>query len=357
MRPLYASSSRFALITIALAAVLCISGTAFAQRYLQTNLVSDIPGMAVVTDPNLVNPWGISFSPTGPFWVSDNGTGVSTLYLSDGTPISLIVTVPPPTGGTPPSAPTGQVFNGTKDFMISGNGASGPAFFIFATEDGTISGWNPSVDPTNAVLVVDNSALEAVYKGLASAQTSKGSFLYAANFRGGVVEQYDTNFQLVKTFTDTEVPPRYAPFGIRNINNKLYVTFAEQDEDKKDDVPGPGHGFVDIFDTNGNKLQRLISRGQLNSPWGLALAPSNFGKFSGDLLVGNFGNGHINAYDSKTGKALGALLDSKGNVLSIDGLWALTFGNGGSAGKTNELFFSAGINGEADGLFGKLNTQ
>jgi uncharacterized protein (TIGR03118 family) len=340
---------------VLIALALCVSATAFGQRYTQTNLVSDIPNLAAVTDANLVNAWGISYSPTGPFWVSDNGTGVSTLYLGDGTPVNLVVTIPSPSGGTPPSAPTGQVFNGSNDFQVKHEGLSAPALFIFATEDGTISGWNPSLDPTNAVLAVDNSEKMAVYKGLASASTTKGSFLYATNFRAGVVEQYNSKFQLVRTFKDSDVPPRYAPFGISNIGGKLYVTFAEQDADKKDDVKGPGHGFVDVFDTNGNKLQRLVSRGTLNSPWGLVLSPSNFGKFSGDLLVGNFGDGRINVFDLKTGNFLGQLLNANRNAIVIDGLWALIFGNGGMAGATNELFFSAGPNGEADGLFGKLN--
>jgi len=338
----------------AVAIALCLSGMTFAQRYAQTNLVSNVPNKAAFTDPNLVNAWGISYSPTGPFWVSDAETGVSTLYMGDGTPVSLVVTIPPPKGGSSPAAPTGQVFNGTGDFVVSKDRLSGPAFFIFATEDGTISGWNPSVDPTNAVLAVDNSVSQAVYKGLASAQTTKGSFLYATNFRGRAVEQYNAKFQLVRSFTDNQLPPRYAPFGIRNINGKLYVTFAEQDEDKVDDVPGPGHGFVDVFDTDGNLLQRLISRGKLNSPWGIALAPSDFGKASNALLIGNFGNGKINAFDLNTGTLLGSLRDANNKVLSIDGLWGLTFGNGGLAGATNELFFSAGPNGETEGLFGKL---
>jgi uncharacterized protein (TIGR03118 family) len=339
---------------VLMAAVLCVSATSFGQRYTQTNLVSDIPNVAAVTDTNLVNAWGISYSPTGPFWVSDNGTGLSTLYLGDGTPVNLVVTIPPPLGGAPPSTPTGQVFNGTNDFVVKNGDLSAPALFIFATEDGTISGWNPSLDATHALLAVDNSAKTAVYKGLASASTTKGSFLYATNFHSGFVEQYDAKFHLVRTFRDSDVPARYAPFGISNIGGKLYVTFAEQDEDKEDDVKGPGHGFVDVFDTNGNKLQRLISRGVLNSPWGLALSPSNFGKFSGDLLVGNFGDGRINAFDLKTGTLLGQLLDANRKAITIDGLWGLIFGNGGSAGATNELFFSAGPDDESHGLFGKL---
>ena len=335
-----------------------------SRRYKQVNLVSDIEGLAAVTDPNLVNPWGVAFSSTSPFWVSDNGTGVSTLYNGEGTPIPLIVTIPPPSGSTDTSTPTGTVFNGPAGFVVSKDGTSAPAFFIFDTEDGTISGWSPTVDLHNAVLVVDNSqpggvdgsTEGAVYKGLAIAQTGNGSFIYANNFRDGIVEMYDANFNFVGSFTDPDLPPRYAPFGIRNIDGQLYVTFAEQNEEKKDDVAGRGHGFVDVFDTSGHLLRRFVSRGRLNSPWGLALAPANFGKFSGALLIGNFGDGRINAYDPVSGRFLGNLRNQHGQALSIDGLWTITFGNGGFAGSPNELFFTAGINDEADGLFGKLQS-
>jgi len=335
-----------------------------SRRYKQVNLVSDIEGLAAVTDPNLVNPWGVAFSSTSPFWVSDNGTGVSTLYNGEGTPIPLIVTIPPPSGSTDTSTPTGTVFNGPAGFVVSKDGTSAPAFFIFDTEDGTISGWSPTVDLHNAVLVVDNSqpggvdgsTEGAVYKGLAIAQTGNGSFIYANNFRDGIVEMYDADFHFVGSFTDPDLPPRYAPFGIRNIDGQLYVTFAEQGEGKKDDVAGRGHGFVDVFDTSGHLLRRFVSRGRLNSPWGLALAPANFGKFSGALLIGNFGDGRINAYDPVSGRFLGNLRNQHGQALSIDGLWTITFGNGGFAGSANELFFTAGINDEADGLFGQLQS-
>jgi uncharacterized protein (TIGR03118 family) len=343
-----------ALIASSLAVVLGASSTGFAQRYSQTNLVSDTPGVAAVTDPNLVNPWGISFSSTSPFWIADNGTGLSTLYMGDGSIVPLVVTIPPPDGGTDPSKPTGTVFNGTTNFVVSANGVSAPSAFLFATEDGTISGWSPTVDRTHAILAVDNHALGSIYKGLASADTPQGSFLYATNFHDGSVEMYDTNFQLVRAFTDVDLPPGFAPFGIRTIRGKLYVTFAKQDADKEDDAAGPGRGFVDVFDIRGNKLSRLISHGALNSPWGLALAPANFGKFSNALLVGNFGNGRINAYDRTSGAFLGVLLDSKGKPVWIDGLWGLAFGNGKGAGPRNALFFTAGPDQEAHGLFGEL---
>jgi len=334
----------------------CLTGSAFAQKYVQINLVSDIPGTAVVTDKNLVNAWGIANGPTSPFWINDNGTGLSTLYAKDGTPISQLrsVRVPPPHGSPGPSTPTGIVFNGTSDFTISGNGVTVPSVFIFATEDGTISGWNPQVALRRAELAVDNSGIGAIYKGLAFAHTSTGNFIYAANFFDGSIEMYDSNFQLVKTFTDITLPPGYAPFGIQRIGSFLYVTFAKQDADKKDDAPGSGHGFVDIFNFQGHMVKRFASGGVLNSPWGLAKAPANFGKFSGDILVGNFGNGHINAFDPVTGAFVGALRGVNNQIISIDGLWALTFGNGGSTGPRNAVFFTAGPEDESHGLFGVL---
>ncbi len=351
--------------------ILCVSGAAFAQRYVQMNLVSDVPGAAAVTDPNLVNPWGVSFSPTSPFWVSDNGTGLATLYNGAGTPISLVVQVPPPAGGMPPSAPTGQVFNGTTDFVVNAHGVSKAALFIFATEDGTISGWNPGVDTTHAILAVDNSGMGAVYKGLAMGSTPAGNFLYATNFRAGVVEMYDAKFQWVKNFTDWDLPPHYAPFGIANIGGMLYVTFAKQDKAKHDDAAGPHRGFVDVFDTNGNKVKRLVSRGPLNSPWGVALAPAAFGEFSNSLLVGNFGDGHISAFNPTNGHFRGQLLrqemdehsrkwfphrfrHDRDDVLAIDGLWTIVFGNGTATAPTNVLYFTAGPDGESHGLFGTV---
>jgi uncharacterized protein (TIGR03118 family) len=340
--------------------------------YRQTNLVSDIPGKARVTDPNLVNPWGLSHGPATPWWVSDNGKGVSTLYKGDGTPFPvgspLVVTIPPPAGspaGTT-SAPTGNVFNGTSDFVVTENNVSRPSLFIFATEDGTISGWNLTVDKTNAIREVDNSASGAVYKGLALGHNASGNFLYATNFHAGTIDVFDAHFasaKLAGSFIDPKLPPCsndktkacFAPFGIQNINGKIYVTYALQKlPDKHDDQAGPGNGFVDVFDTSGHLLQRLISHGELNSPWGLALAPQGFGRFGKDLLVGNFGDGHINAYKPGTGAFRGQLKDQKGNPITINGLWALGFGNGALAGPTDTLFFTAGINDEADGLFGLI---
>jgi len=347
---------------------LALCGIASAQKYVQTNLVSDIPGLAATTDPNCTNPpskqgcalinaWGIAFGPQTPVWIADNGTGLSTLYTGAGGVVPLIVTVPPPMGMTGHSAPTGIVFNGNAGFTVSSGGASGSSLFIFDTEDGTISGWSPGVDLHNAIRMIDNSGTGAVYEGLAIGTTGNGSFIYANNFNSGWVEMYDSNFQWVKNFTDTNLPPGYAPFGIRNINGKLYVTFALQNAAKHDDVSGPGHGFLDVFDLDGNKLKRLISHGELNSPWGLALAPANFVKISGDLLVGNFGNSHVNAFRISDGAAQGHMLRPNGGTLAIDGLWGLAFGTGGPSGPVNTLLFTAGPNDESDGLFGTLQAK
>ena len=320
----------------------------------QTNLVSDGAVPALHVDPNLVNPWGIASSPTGPFWVSDNKTGVSTLYNGAGNILPLVVTIPPPPGspsGTLAS-PTGIVFNGTPDFGVTG----GPSHFLFDTEDGTISGWNSGV---TAELQVDNSASGAVYKGLATGANGGSNFLYAANFHSGMVEVYNASFVQTGAFTDPNVPAGYAPFGIQNIGGSLYVTFAQQDGSAHDDVAGPGHGYVDVFSTAGVLQRRLISGGALNSPWGLALAPSNFGSFSNDLLVGNFGDGTINAFDPATGALIGPLVDGANRPIVNEGLWGLAFGNGANAGPSNTLFFTAGVPGvdgavESHGLFGSL---
>jgi uncharacterized protein (TIGR03118 family) len=325
-------------------ALFSVSGHA---GYLQTNLVSNVSGQAAFTDPDLINPWGMAYSATSPFWVSDNGTGVSTLYDGSGSKQALTVTIPSPGGSGGAARPTGQVFNG-------GAGFHGDRF-LFATEDGTIAGWRGALG-TSAELVVDNSGAGANYKGLAIGSNGAGSFLYAANFHAGTIDVYDSVFApaLSGMFTDPNLPSGYAPFNIQNLGGSLYVTYALQDPNTGDDVAGPGHGYVDVFDTSGNLLRRLISGGVLDSPWGVALAPADFGEFSNELLVGNFGDGLINAFDPLTGALLGTLKDGKGNTISIDGLWALGVGNGAAAGATSELFFTAGPNGETDGLFGKL---
>ncbi len=341
---------------LALAALgLCSKGYSGPFDFVQTNLVSDIPGEANLTDPNLVNPWGIAASPTSPFWISDNGTGVSTLYTGTGTKVPLTVTVPAPLGGGPVSAPTGAVFNGTTDFNV---GTNAPANFIFDTEDGTISGWHGG---SSAVLEVDNSSSGAVYKGLAIGNNGTGNFLYASNFNANRVEMYNSSFTLTNSFTDPSVPTGYAPFDVQELNGDLYVTFALQDAAKHDDVAGAGHGFVDEFDLNGNLVRRLVSGGDLDSPWGLAIAPTGFGNLGGDLLVGNFGDGTIDAYNATDGDFIETLDGTNGSPLVIQGLWGLRFGNGGSGGDPDTLYFTAGIPGtgmiEDHGLFGSLTAR
>jgi uncharacterized protein (TIGR03118 family) len=314
---------------------------------VQTNLVADTAGVAAVTDPNLVNPWGMSDSPTGAFWVSDNGTGLSTLYNTSGAIQSLVVQIPAAGGGT--NGPVdGQVFNATTDFVIPG---STKASFIFANEDGVISAWNGG---GNAIAVVDRSASGTVYKGLAMGVNGGANFLYATNFNGNGVDVFDATFTYVKSFTDPNIPNGFAPFGIANINGLLYVSFAMQDAAKHDDVAGPGLGYIDVFNPDGSMVKRLVSQGALNSPWAMVLAPAGFGNLGGDLIVGNFGDGHINVYGATSGAVLGPMKNSTGQPLAIDGLWGLIFGNGGQGGAAGTLYFSAGPAHESHGLFGSL---
>jgi len=384
------SSTRSA--TVATGLLLIASHAALAapppsgNSYVQTNLVSDLAGVAAATDPHLINPWGISASATSPMWIADNGTGLSTLYTGAGATIPLVVTIPPPAGGTGPSAPTGTVFNTTTLFLVGGN----PAKFLFSTEDGTIAGW---ASGTTAVLEVDNSSSGAVYKGLALGADADGPLLYATNFHAGTVDVFDVTFAPVSLpggFFDWFLPKGYAPFGIMTTpDNHVIVTYALQDAAMHDDVAGYGHGYVDEFDADGNFVRRLISGGELDSPWGLAMAPSGFGQFSGALLVGNFGDGRINAYrlhnnfGGDTGDAsddgfgffgggffgpgasfLGTLRDANGHPITNLGLWALHFGSGSTnGGAATSLYFTAGIPGsvgtldvlENHGLFGVIN--
>jgi uncharacterized protein (TIGR03118 family) len=337
--------------------------------FSQTNLVSDGAVPAQVTDPNLVNSWGLVHSSQSPWWINDNGKGLSTLYRANATPppsfniVPLVVTIPPPAGspaGTT-AAPTGIVFNGTSDFVVSQGGKSGASAFIFATEDGTISGWNPTVNLTNAVLAVDNSGSDAVYKGLANGSSGGANYIYATDFHNGKVDVFDGTFTphtfSSDQFTDRNIPLGYAPFGIQNIDGMIFVTYAKQKPDKHDDLAGPGHGFVDVFSTSGDLLQRVATFGPLNSPWGLVVAPSSFGSFAGDLLVGNFGDGRISAYRMDIpGRFIlkGQLKDTLGRPITIDGLWGLSVGNDAGAGSSQTVFFTAGPNGEQNGLFGSL---
>jgi len=335
------SSGSAAVVAAVIAAGIWIASPCQAQNnYIQHNLVSNISGLADHTDPNLVNPWGIASSAASPFWVSDNGTNVSTLYNSSGIPQPLVVAVPP-------GSPTGVVFNGSA-------GTFNGDVFLFATEQGRISGWRGALGTTAEVLsIIPN----AVLKGIATATVGGNAYIYAADFANGKIAVLPNTGapSLTASFTDPNLPAGYAPFNIQNVNGSLLVTYAQQDAAKHDDVAGAGHGFVDRFDLNGNFLQRLISMGSLNSPWGLAIAPASFGAFSNDLLVGNFGDGRINAFDAASGAFLGTLDDSSSNPITIEGLWGLRVGNGGNGGDSNTLYFTAGIDLEQNGLFGSVS--
>lgn len=393
-------------LTIVALFVLSFLGAISAQNgFVETDLVAnkspltDANGIVhtpVVPDPNLVNPWGIGESGGSPFWISDNNAGVATLYSATATVpvarLALVVSIPTP--GDPlgkSGTPTGLVFNidggPTGGFKVSGVDATGKpatasAVFLFSTEDGTILGWNPGVNPvgfdpvrdqarkgTFAIIAVDNSTNPdavngAVYKGLAIAKDSAGrTLLYATNFRSGAVEVYDDTFSTPKNpplpsgaFADPKLKSGYAPFNVAALNGKLFVTYAVQDETKHDDLAGQSHGIVDTFNLDGSGQERFAQHGQLNSPWGVAVAPASFGRFAGDILIGNFGNGHINVY-SPDGEFVDKLRNSNGQAIVIDGLWTLKVGNNGNGGDANKVYFTAGPNGESDGLFGSLSAQ
>ncbi len=332
------------------------SDQARVGRYTVTDLMSDGVVPAAHVDADLFNPWGLVFNPEGPAWMVDNHSGVITIDNGNGVKLPLVVTIPSPSGAT--SAPTGIVFNGSTDFAVSEGDKSGPSRFLFATEDGTIAAWAPDVDPTNAIIRVDKSASGAVFKGLALAGNGSGHFLYATDFHNGRIDVFDAGFNDAKlpgTFADSKIPAGYAPFGIANVGGDLYVTFAKQDKDKLDDVAGEGFGFVDEFDANGNLVRRVATRGQLDAPWGIALAPGDFGRFSNDLLVGNFGDGRINAYDPSSGEFRGQLRASDSKPLVIQGLWGLAFGNGVLDQPTGALFFTAGPDDESHGVYGRID--
>ena len=354
---------RLAAAAAVLAAALVVAaplGAAGSNSYTVKVLASDVPTPGATLDSDLVNGWGLVAGPTTPWWVSDNGTDKSTLYTGTGTKIPLTVSVD---GG-----PTGVVFNGTSSFVVSAQHASGPARFIFATEDGTIRGWNPGVPPpppptttsTQTEVAVDSSPAGAIYKGLAIAQTPHGPRLYAADFHNARIDVFDGSWAPVSApgaFVDGSLPAHYAPFNVQTIGDRIFVAYAKQDANAEDEVAGPGLGFVDMYDVFGNLLGRVASRGSLNAPWGLAWAPDTFGAFGGDLLVGNFGDGRINAY-APTGNGhfafQGQLQDGHGNPITIDGLWALQFGNDAAAGPKGTLFFTAGPDDETHGQFGSI---
>jgi uncharacterized protein (TIGR03118 family) len=357
-------SLNFATSALVLAvSLLLLAGSSLGQHYTRTDLTADIAATSPTApnlDPNLVNAWGLSRSSGSPFWVADNGTGLSTLYNGAGVRQALVVKIPT-LDGTGTSAPTGTIFNYSTGFLVGGTGTA--AIFLFCTEDGTIAAWNPNVDRNNAVLKVKRGG-KAVYKGCALAQTSDGIFLYATNFMTGRVDIFDSTFAFVRSrnfdFNDDDDGHNnngqgFAPFGIQNVGGNLVVTFAKKTPGSKDEQHGPGLGAVGIFDGNGRLLSRLQRGDFLNAPWGITMAPGDFGQFNHRLLIGNFGDGTVNAFNAVSGKFQGKLLAAGGTPLTVDGLWALSFGGNGAAnGSATELYFTAGPNEERDGLFGKI---
>jgi len=327
-------------------AVVLVLASSAAGQYQATQLVSNLPNIAPIQDTKLVNAWGIARSATGPFWVSDQGTAFSTLYDGSGNPQALQVAIP--TVSTGFSGPSGIVFNGSPDFRVTKNGLTGAALFIFATVDGTISGWSPSVDLNNAIIAYDNSRSGAVYTGLAIS-TDGTNLIFAADNANNRVDVYNGSFKLIDTFTDSTIPTGFTAYGIQQINNQIYVTFAS--------VGDVANGFIDVFTESGAFVKRFAQGSPLNQPWGMALAPRNFGPFSTTLLVSNnLPNGTINAFNITTGKFLGTLKDASGKNIHIDQLWGLEFGGGSSSnGAVNQLFYTAGPSNYANGAFGVIN--
>lgn len=324
------------------------------NAYTVRSLVSDgtIPG--TTNDPLLVNPWGVAFNPTGFVWVADNATGASTLYDGNGVKNALEVAIPN-------GKPTGITFNTTQDFKVTNGTATGVAAFIFVTENGIVAGWSPGVDHTHALIGADSSEQGAIYKGVTLGASAAGNRLYAADFHNARIDVFDAAFGPVTlpagAFTDPELPAGFAPFNVMNFGGELFVTYAKQDDEAEDDVHGQGLGIVDVYDTSGHLSRRLVTRGQLNAPWGMALAPADFGRFSGMLLVGNFGDGTINAYDPQSGEYRGTLRAADHRPLVIDGLWGLAFGNGILHQPVNTLFFAAGPDDEAHGVYGRIDVD
>jgi uncharacterized protein (TIGR03118 family) len=344
-------------LAAALLTLACMPASAWGDRdrdgeYQQTNLVSDLPGVALLQDTNLVNAWGMSFSATSPFWISDNGSGLSTLYaVTYNTNGTVKVVKQGLQVGIPGEGnPTGQLFNSTGGFHGD--------IFIFAGEDGTISGWRGALGTTAELLV---TRANAVYKGITLITMAKGPMLLAANFREGTLDAYGTNLTLLAQYADPKAPKEYAPFNVQLLGEMVFVTFAKQDAAKHDDAAGPGRGLIDVFDPATGKFHRLATGSaaggrlyEINSPWGLALSPTNFGGHADQLLVGNFGSGTIMAFEPD-GDFRGLLEGRHEEPIVIDGLWGLAFGNGGNAGRPGTLYFTAGPNGEANGLFGALD--
>lgn len=345
-------------VGVILALALAMPASAAGNNYKIHRLVSDQPGVAAFTDPNLINGWGLAAGPSTPWWVADEGTDKSTIYAADGTPIPLVVIVH--------NGPTGIVYNGTGEFRFRHNGEAGPAVFMFAGMDGRIRGWNSNVganSPSNkAFVVADRSGVGAIYTGLAIGENEGNNYIYAADFHNGRVDVFDGNFMRqhwMGAFRDPSIPDEFSPFGIYAFDEYVFVAYAEQEGNTGEEEPGPHLGFVDAYSTSGELLERVGTRGPLNAPWGMAWAPNDFGRFSGDLLVGNFGNGKIHAYkETASGWTLdGTLRRPNGNPVVIDGLWGIAFGNDGPAGEHNELYFAAGPDDEAHGLFGYIEAE
>ncbi len=319
-------------------------------------LTSDGVIAAAHTDSNLQNAWGVAFAPGGPIWIADNNSNKATVYDGTGAPQPTVVSIPAGTNG--PANPTGQIYNGTGDFVITTGAGSAPAQFIFSGEGGTITGWAQSISGATATIAYDDGNGGAVYKGLALANNGTANRLYATDLHNAKVDVFDTHFQKVTmagTFADPMIPAGFAPFGIRAINNQLYVTYAKQDATARDEVLGAGLGYVNLFDANGQLIKRVASAGVLNAPWGIALAPSGFGSVAGDLLIGNFGDGTINSFDPVSGASLGAVTLANGNKLAVPGLWDLAFGNGAPNQPASALFYTAGPNNQVDGVFGRID--
>ena len=331
------------------------AGCLSANAYLVHNLVADQPGVADHTDPNLINPWGNAFSATSPFWVGNNHSGTSTLYDGSGTPnASIVVEIPSSAAMATGGAVTGVMINSATTAFLLAPGKQSQ--FAFCSEDGIISGWNSTVDATHAQILLDNSKNDANYKGCTIATPTGGTpQMYVANFRSGKVEVYDQTMKpIAASFQNSDIPAAFAPFNVAVIGGKVYVAYAMPDAQKDDDVAGPGNGYVSVFDLSGNLLGPTISGGNLNSPWGLAIAPATFGDFSGALLVGNFGDGKINAYNPSTGALMGTLNDPHGSPVVIPGLWSLNFGNNGKNTDPATLYFTAGPDDESHGLLGSI---
>lgn len=342
---------------LALALLLASAPALAASHYHRSNLVSDGGVPAAHTDPNLVNGWGVAFNPYAYVWVAAADGMVSTLYDGHGNIVPLVVQIPSPSmsmGGHP----TGLVYNGSDNFVVTKGTLSGPARFIFATEDGVIAAWSPNVDVTHAIRMVNRSSTGTNYKGLAISGNGKTQLLFAADFHHGRVDVFDQNFHaiaLAGDFTDPHLPAGFAPFGIQAIGGNIYVTYAKQDADKEDEVAGPGLGVVDVYSPNGHFIRRIAAGGALNAPWGIAMAPAGFGDFSNKLLIGNFGDGYIHAFSPTAGIPLGVLRDEHDKPIHIDGLWGMQFGNGVADQSVNTLFFAAGPDDESHGLYGRLD--